>query len=80
MATPSESAADGRRNDDLVHPPEADADVCHNAVAADTYDCPDCGEPLADEIGTQVCECGFTCVTYEGAAPGGTVDLEEFYV
>lgn len=32
--------------------------------AASSYDCPDCGEALPDEVGVQTCECGFVCETF----------------
>lgn len=31
----------------------------------ETYECPDCGTALPDEVGVQVCECGREIETFE---------------
>jgi len=45
--------------------------VANEHPAAQTYDCPDCGSSLPDEIGVQECECGRVVETYatEGEIP-----------
>lgn len=47
--------------------------------AATTYECPDCGAALPDEVGVQECECGFVVETFENDAviPEDVVRIDE---